>query len=293
MSAQLYSAIYPLRRKAEFSFFIKRDKEVRLFIVSDLHLSDGHSLCTFGWREDAFIEAMEAVRKQHAVDRVVLNGDVFDLYKSKFPDIASHNRKLVDYLAGIDAVFIKGNHDRTYRRARDFCSIVNSRGERIHIEHGHRGDVLNGTMLGRGLGRVFFHLLRLASRFSRPCAWYFRYVHRRKESKTRNTGNSNRHHRYALKLLQDNDVVVLGHTHKIEFRQADTLNGRKRYFNSGSCSLGRMQGIVLNTESLEHAAIRFDSFRRSNNRKTENDTRTRRFRIFFAKVKPITRRGKE
>lgn len=237
---------------------------MHLFIISDLHLSDGRSLCTFGWRQDAFIEAMDAIREQHAIDRVVLNGDVFDLYTSKYRNIANHNWKLVDYLAVIDAIFIKGNHDRALGQAREFCSIVNSRGEKIHIEHGHRADVLNGTRLGRGLGRVFFHLLRSASRFSRPCAWYFGYVHRMEARKDRRTRNSNRHFRYASKLLRYNDVVVLGHTHKIEVRQADTGNGRKRYFNSGSCSLGRMQGIVLDTETLEHAAIHFDPLRREN-----------------------------
>jgi predicted phosphodiesterase len=237
---------------------------VRLFIISDLHLSDGRALSTFGWREDAFIEAMEAIREGHAVDRVVLNGDVFDLYHSKYRHIADHNRKLVDYLAAIDAVFIKGNHDRALEHTREFCSIVNSRGEKIHIEHGHRADVFNGTGLGRGLGRVFFHLLVSASRFARPCAWYFGCVHRMEARKDRRTRNSNRHLRYASKLLRHNDVVVLGHTHKIEVRQTDTRNGRKRYFNSGSCSLGRMQGIVLDTETLEHTAIRFDPFRRGN-----------------------------
>jgi predicted phosphodiesterase len=229
---------------------------VRLFIISDLHLGDGRSLCTFGWRQDAFIETMEAIREEHGVDRVILNGDVFDLYKSKYRNIANHNRKIVDYLADIDAVFIKGNHDRAFRQGREFCTIVNSRGEKIHIEHGHRADVLNGTTLGRGLGHVFFHLLRGASRFSRPCAWYVGYVHRMEERKDRRTRNSKHHFRYATKLLRTNDVVVLGHTHKIEARQAETLNGRKRYFNSGSCSLGRMQGIILDTETLEYIAIR-------------------------------------
>ena len=234
---------------------------MRLFIVSDLHLSEGNSLSTFGWHEDDFIEAMESIRKTHAVDRVILNGDVFDLYKSRYRRVAMHNRKIIDYLADIDALFIKGNHDRAFPGAHDFCSIVNSRGEKIHIEHGHRADVINGTMLGRGLGRVFFHLLNSASRFSRPCAWYFGYVHRMEQRKDQRARNSNRHYRYATKLLRNNDVVVLGHTHKIEARQAETLSGRKRYFNSGSCSLGRMQGIILDTETLSHAAIRFDALR--------------------------------
>jgi predicted phosphodiesterase len=241
---------------------------VRIFIISDLHLGDGRTLCTFGWHQNAFIKAMDAIRERYEINGVVLNGDIFDLYKSKYRNIADHNRKVVDYLASIDAVFIKGNHDRAFRQAREFCLIVNSRGEKIYIEHGHRADMLNGTMLGRGVGRVFFQLLKTAARFSRPCAWYFGYVHRMEARKERKTRNSKRHLRYASRLLKQNNVVVLGHTHKIEARQADSRLGRKRYFNSGSCSLGRLQGIILDTETLEHTAIRLENGRFSDfNRK--------------------------
>jgi len=61
---------------------------------------------------------------------------------------------------------------------------------------------------------------------------------------------------YALNLLKDNDVVILAHTHKLESHHTYYLNKKKRYLNCGSCSLGRFQGIVLDTETLRYDLIK-------------------------------------
>ena len=57
---------------------------------------------------------------------------------------------------------------------------------------------------------------------------------------------------YALKLLKEHDVVILGHTHKLEAHHTYYLNNKKRYLNSGSCSLGRFQCIIMDTETLRY-----------------------------------------
>jgi predicted phosphodiesterase len=61
---------------------------------------------------------------------------------------------------------------------------------------------------------------------------------------------------YALRLLKDYDVVILAHTHKLESHHTYYLNKKKRYLNCGSCSLGRFQAIVLDTETLKYELIK-------------------------------------
>jgi predicted phosphodiesterase len=61
---------------------------------------------------------------------------------------------------------------------------------------------------------------------------------------------------YALKLLKEHDMVILSHTHKLESHHTYYLNKKKRYLNSGSCSLGRFQGILMDTETLKYELIK-------------------------------------
>jgi predicted phosphodiesterase len=61
---------------------------------------------------------------------------------------------------------------------------------------------------------------------------------------------------YALNLLRSYDVVILGHTHKIESHKTYYLNAKKIYLNTGTCSLGRFQAVILNTENLKHETIK-------------------------------------
>ena len=61
---------------------------------------------------------------------------------------------------------------------------------------------------------------------------------------------------YALKLLKDHDVVILGHTHKLESHHTYYLNKKKRYLNSGACTLGRFQGIIMDTETMKYELIK-------------------------------------
>jgi len=68
--------------------------------------------------------------------------------------------------------------------------------------------------------------------------------------------NSIKYLTYALKLLKEHDVVILAHTHKLESHHTYYLNMKKRYLNCGSCSLGRFQAIVMDTETLKYELIK-------------------------------------
>ena len=234
---------------------------MKIFVVSDLHIAASDALGTFGWNQDDFIATMETVRKSHAIDKVILNGDTFDLYKSAYKDIAARNRTLIHYLTGIKAVFIKGNHDRALPFGQEYFGVINSKGEKIYIEHGHRGDFINGTAAGRFVGNIFYKFLKCLVRIPFARALYYAFLEHDEGFKGHGKYNSYKYLRHAVKLHRKYDVVILGHTHKIEVHNTYRRSNHKRYFNSGSCSFGRFQGIVLDTETIEHSMIRFDPTR--------------------------------
>ena len=231
---------------------------MKIFVVSDLHLEASETLGTFGWDQNEFIAMMETVRKSHAVDKVVLNGDTFDLCKSAYEDIAAHNEKLIDYFNGIKALFIKGNHDIALPFGQKYFGVINSKGEKIYIEHGHRGDFINGTVAGRLIGKMFYKFLKFAARIPWIQALYYGYLEQDEGLKGHRNYNSYKYLRHAVRLHRKYDVVILGHTHKMEHHNTFSRGNYKRYFNSGSCSFGRFQGIVIDTETFEHSTIRFD-----------------------------------
>lgn len=231
---------------------------MKLLVVSDFHIADNEALGTFGWEEQEFIEKMEAVRKSHAIDRVVLNGDIFDLYKSNYRDIAARHGRLISYLRGIKAVFIRGNHDSGLHFGQDHFGMINSKGEKIYIEHGHRGDFINGTGIGRATASLFYKLLKILALLPLTRALYYTYVVHDEGLLGHGKYNCYKYLRHAVKLLRRYDVVILGHTHRIEVHNTYWRDRNKRYFNTGACSFGRFQGLVLDTETLKHRNVRFD-----------------------------------
>lgn len=38
------------------------------------------------------------------------------------------------------------------------------------------------------------------------------------------------------------------------------LSNKKLYINSGSCSMGRFQAVLLNTETLKHETLKFKNY---------------------------------
>lgn len=230
---------------------------MNLFILSDLHIDTNDQFGIFKWDELDFIRQLEQIRSIHKIDKVIFNGDIFELMKYRLEDIKRANKVIFEYFNDQDFIFIKGNHDIVSETGLDRYKIMNSKGQVIHIEHGHNADWMNGTKPGRALGRMGFALLKLFTHFKPMMDIYLKTV----------AFNDQIHHipkkyntikylSYSLRLLKENDVVVLGHTHKLESHHTYYLNRKKRYLNSGSCSMGRLQGIVLNTETLEYEMIK-------------------------------------
>jgi hypothetical protein len=135
--------------------------------------------------------------------------------------------------------------------------ISNSKDQTIYIEHGHNADWFNGSRLGRALGKLGLSVMKIVSASPFMFKLYLGIVSFNEEiNKIPKKYNTLKYLTYAMKLLKHYDVVILGHTHKLESHHTYFLNRKKRYLNCGSCSLGRFQGIVLDTETLKYELIK-------------------------------------
>ncbi len=232
---------------------------MNILVISDLHLGVNGKADIFHWNDEGFINILEDVQEHSNVEKIILNGDVYELYKHRREDIEKKHSKLLKYLRDKEAVFIKGNHDAIVEDSQINWTHVNSKGCRIHVEHGHNADFFNGTKFGRAIGHFLMVLLKLMCRIDFVNRIYLHIVKLDDEiSRIPRRYNSYKYLNYALKLLKKNDVVILGHTHKMEIHKTWHFNSKKRYLNCGSCSMGRFHGIVLNTETLRYETVKIE-----------------------------------
>ena len=230
---------------------------MNILVLSDLHIDLCDNFGTFQWDEMDLIMQIEGIRDIHNIDKVIFNGDIFELLKYRYDDIQKANPILMRYFSDNDFIFIKGNHDIVNDFGIDHYDITNSQGQTIHIEHGHKADWLNGTKTGRALGRLGLLILKKMSHSKSMMDIYFKIVAFEEQiNHIPKSYNTLKYLTYALKLLQKHDVVILSHTHKLESHHTYYLNKKKRYLNSGSCSLGRFQGIIMDTETLKYELIK-------------------------------------
>lgn len=230
---------------------------MKLLVLSDLHIDTGDKFGTFGWKPKKFIKVLDDIIKHYGVDQVVLNGDVFELYKYSYADIAARNAKLIDYFNSKGFIFIRGNHDLWNPKTKDHFNITNSKGKTLHIEHGHNADFLNGTSIGRFIGKLGFSFLKFIVKMQWAERLYFKIVEYDDEvNRVPRKYNSYKYLLYALKLLRKYDLVILGHTHKLELHKMFYINQRKQYLNCGTCSLGRFQAVLVDTETLANETIK-------------------------------------
>jgi len=235
---------------------------MNLLVLSDLHIGNNDYFETFGWNTDDFISAIEKIRFEHNIDKVVLNGDVFELYKYSFDEIRENNRVLVDYLLNTPYInYIKGNHDAICPFGKESIIFNNGQGKQVYIEHGHSADFMNGTHIGRRIQTFGFNLLRWGIKLKIVFGIYQRIFELEEAiNKIPKKYDSIRYLSHALRLLKNYDVVILGHTHKIESHKTYYLNNKKLYVNCGSCSLGRFQAVIINTETLKHDTLKFKNY---------------------------------
>lgn len=232
---------------------------MNILVLSDLHIDTSDNFGTFQWKEGEFITHLEDLRNIYSIDKVIFNGDIFELVKYRYEDIRRSNPSLMKYFVDNDFVFIRGNHDIVTDFGVDHLDIMNSQGQTIHIEHGHNADWLNGTKPGRIIGRIGYSILKRMSRSKIMMDIYFKIVALHESVNNVPTKyNSIKYLSYALSLLKVHDVVILSHTHSLESHHTYYLNKKKRYLNTGTCSLGRFQCIIMDTETLKYELIKED-----------------------------------
>jgi predicted phosphodiesterase len=230
---------------------------MKILIISDLHIDPRDNFGTFRWSEMDLIMQIETLRDLYNIDRIIFNGDVYELFKYRYEDIVKANPLLVRYFRDNDFIFIKGNHDMMSPSGLDHFQIINSSGQVIHIEHGHSADWLNGSRIGRTIGKLGLLLLKKMSHSKFMMDKYFKIVAWEDQiNHIPKNYNTLKYLTYALKLLQKYDVVILGHTHKLETHHTYYINRKKRYLNCGACSMGRFQGIIMDTETLKYELIK-------------------------------------
>ena len=122
---------------------------MNLLILSDLHIGANDKFDTFKWSADDFINSLKIVIREENIDKVILNGDIFELYKYTWGEIENVNQKLIDFFRESKFVFIKGNHYAVLPFGENSWSLKNSRGKEISIEHGHVVDFMSGITIGR------------------------------------------------------------------------------------------------------------------------------------------------
>jgi predicted phosphodiesterase len=230
---------------------------MNILVLSDLHIDNGDKYSVFQWDQLDFIKQVELLRDIYSIDKIIFNGDTFELLKYSFEEIRKANPILLRYLKDKDFVFIKGNHDRNNNFGLKNYRITNSKGQIIYFEHGHKADWFNSSRFGNVLGETGLVLLRKFFGSTGIMNLYLKLLARlEKINSIPKRYDTLKYLTYALKLLKDNDVVILSHTHKLESHHTYYLRKKKRYLNSGSCSLGRFEGIIMNTESLQYEMIK-------------------------------------
>jgi len=229
---------------------------MNILVISDLHIDTGDTFGAFQWDEMDFILNLERIRDNYNIDKIIFNGDTFELLKYRFEDIVEANPVLIKYLKDKDFIFIKGNHDIVSSFGVEYYRISNSHGQVIHIEHGHNADWFNGKKVGRAIGKFGFSILKKWSHSKFMMDIYFRIINIQEHiNHVPKKYNTIKYLTYALRLLKEHEVVILAHTHKIESHHTYYLTKKKRYLNCGSCSLGRFQGIIMDTETLKYELI--------------------------------------
>lgn len=206
-----------------------------------LVFSDSHLTLPFDQKQFRFIEGIVK-----PVDKVIINGDFWDGYVTKFERFVNSPWKhLFPLLKEKNAVYVFGNHDQERfadARLALFSDVRTERyelpldGKRYIFEHGHRllpfGDgqdkklrlsLKRSTRIADNLERVL--ITKAGARYQRM----FRKHNREIQDQLKDE-------------LEKNDIYLCGHTHSAEF------NIKKQFINSGVIKHGLGQYVLLESK---------------------------------------------
>lgn len=218
---------------------------MRVLVVSDLHLGDGSRADDFGDNDASFIDWHRGIKQ----DLTVFNGDFCDLWQFGYERIYATHTRLFEYIAGINAKFIIGNHDYKLLGSNQLELTLDD-GRRVLIIHGHQADERMSTPCVR-LGVWMLGMLeRLPGLhwIDNPECFL----------KTSHSEAVQKVSAFVEEQFDFYDIVVCGHTH-LAMKTIKGYTGSHIYINTGSCMHGNFCGSVIDTRTgLTEAVANLD-----------------------------------
>lgn len=220
-------------------------RQVDLVVISDVHLG------TYGCHSRELLKYLKSIKPK----KVILNGDIIDIWQFKKRYWPKSHMKVVKHLMGLIAsgtkvYYITGNHDEMLRKFVGFklgsFRIVNKvvlglNGERAWFFH---GDVFDVTMqhskwLAK-LGAQGYDTLIIINRLVNFISEKFGRGRISLSKKVKNGVKSavkfiNNFEETAAEIAIDNEYeyVVCGHIHQPAMREIENKKGKTLYLNSG------------------------------------------------------------
>ncbi|GGH08530.1 UDP-2,3-diacylglucosamine diphosphatase [Sphingobacterium alkalisoli] len=239
-------------------------REVDLVILSDVHLG------TYGCRAQELLHYLYSIKPA----KLVLNGDIMDIWqfkKSYFPD---HHLKVIKYLfdmayQGCEIIYITGNHDEMLRKFSNIHFgniqlvdklVLHLGDKRAWIFHGDVFDasIQHSKWLAKLGGWGYDRLIGLNNLIN----WVLVRMGKEKYSLSKRIKNSVKK---AVKFISDfeqtaselaieseYDYVICGHIHQPQIRTVVTKKGSCVYMNSGDW--------IENLSALEYHNGEWDMF---------------------------------
>lgn len=223
----------------------RKRRKVDILILSDIHLG------TYGCHAEELLRYLKTIKPK----RVILNGDIIDMWQFSKRYWPKSHMQVIKYITGLLAkgtkiTYLPGNHDEMLRKfagfklgsfAIDNKLVLRLNGKRAWIFH---GDVFDVTMryskwLAK-LGAVGYDTLILINTFVN---WCLQKIGREKISLSKRVKDSvksavkfiNNFETTAADIAISNeyDYVICGHIHQPEIKKIETEKGSVMYLNSG------------------------------------------------------------
>ena len=222
-----------------------KKRKVDVVVISDVHLG------TFGCRAKELLSYLKTIKPK----KVILNGDIIDIWQYKKRYFPKAHMKVVKHLMGYlskgtEVIYIPGNHDETLRKFENFdlggLKITNQLtltldGKKCWFFH---GDVFDFTMQNSKwlcvLGGWSYDMLIILNNVINYFSSLFGKGRVSLSKKIKNSVKSavkyiNDFEEVAAEMAIKNncDYVVCGHIHQPQQRTISTEKGSINYLNSG------------------------------------------------------------
>ncbi|ALI99164.1 UDP-2,3-diacylglucosamine diphosphatase [Rufibacter tibetensis] len=222
-----------------------RKRKVEVVVISDVHLG------TYGCHAKELLAYLKSIKPK----KIILNGDIIDIWQFSKSYWPTTHMQVVKYLTGmiskgVEVTYITGNHDEMLRKFVGFRLgsftiqnkvVLELDGQKAWIFH---GDVFDVTMQhSKWLARLGAHGYDLLILLNRLVNFIGHKFQREKVSFSKSIKNRVKS---AVKFINDFEkvcadlaienqyqYVVCGHIHQPEIREITTPKGQVTYLNSG------------------------------------------------------------